>query len=431
MEAGLSKAGYLLLGAVAGGVILFAQSDTAGVKKLLATDDLGNVEKEERLARVSLSPNKPIVIAAGKVAAMSEVTIGSEISGRISKVLVDINDKVSAGQTIALVDDTEARYQLEATSAQVKVAQAELERANAAIAQFELDIELQRRRTDEARLSVDEAEVRLKNAEIDSESADKLRANKVISDRDFRAIQLNRDLQQASLNAARAKVMVSQAELSSAEQNIRQLNAARDTAIAVLAQRDADVSAAQVALDRTVIRSPITGIVLARRVEAGQVISARMETPELFIVAPDLEKIKVVAAVSEADIMRLRLTTSAKFSVDAWPGEEFGLKVQSISKYPRKHDAVVLYDVSLTGDNPGGKLVPGMTATVSFFEETGRLLQIPSSTLTSRADQSGSVLKKEDGRHPQRIAVTIIKDDGAIATINAPQLRAGDVLIVP
>ena len=162
-----------------------------------------------------------------------------------------------------------------------------------------------------------------------------------------------------------------------------------DQAIAELAQAEATVAikqavlaSAKANLDYCKITAPVDGVVIARKVDAGQTLNAGMNTPVLFTIAQDITKMNISAAVSEADIGQVRASQPVDFSVDAFPDETFHGAVTQVRKAPITTQNVVTYETIIAVDNPEQKLFPGMTADVSILvSERKGVLKIPNTAL--------------------------------------------------
>ena len=126
-----------------------------------------------------------------------------------------------------------------------------------------------------------------------------------------------------------------------------------------MAQARAQVGIARVDLDRTTIRSPISGTVLQRAVDVGQTVAASLSAPTLFTIAQDLSKMEVRAAIDEADVGKLREGLDARFTVDAYPGREFVATIFQVRSNPNVMQNVVTYDAILRVDNPDKQTSPG------------------------------------------------------------------------
>ncbi len=115
------------------------------------------------------------------------------------------------------------------------------------------------------------------------------------------------------------------------------------------------------------ITSPIDGVIVSRAVDEGQTVAASLNSPTLFIIANNLDKMQITAGVDEADIGKIKLDLPVEFTVDAYPSERFFGTVQQVRLNPRTESNVVTYDVIIDANNPDGKLLPGMTTNVTFI----------------------------------------------------------------
>lgn len=156
--------------------------------------------------------------------------------------------------------------------------------------------------------------------------------------------------------------------------------------------REAAVESAKVDLDRTTIVAPISGIIISRSIEAGQTVAASFNTPRLFVIANDLAKMQIEAAVSEADIGNVQEGQMVNFRVDAFAGRQFKGKVRQVRFAPNTNQNVVTYTTIVAVDNADLKLRPGMTAdaTVVTAERKGSsgFPSVPSVFAHPRASRS-------------------------------------------
>lgn len=210
---------------------------------------------------------------------------------------------------------------------------------------------------------------------------------------------------EANLNAAQAGLRLAQTK----EARTRSLvgkgfisQAELDTAVKELeaAQAQVELVRAQVARDRTnlrytIIRSPISGVVVARNVELGQTVAASFNTPTLFQIARDLSRMQIETSIAEADIGGIREGLQARFRVDAFPGQFFRGEVRQVRLNPTIQSNVVSYTVIVSADNPEGRLKPGMTAFVQVTaNRRDGVLRVPNAALRFRppaeAGQAGA-----------------------------------------
>ena len=165
-----------------------------------------------------------------------------------------------------------------------------------------------------------------------------------------------------------------------------------DQAEALLLQADAQVKIQSASLDmskvnlaRCTIYSPIDGVVISRQVDVGNTVAASLSAPTLFMIANDLTKMQIIAAVAEADIGNIKLDQSVNFTVDAFPNQQFRGRVSQIRNAPQTQQNVVIYQTIIDVSNPDLKLRPGMTANVSIIiAERNNALRIANSALRAR-----------------------------------------------
>jgi HlyD family secretion protein len=147
-------------------------------------------------------------------------------------------------------------------------------------------------------------------------------------------------------------------------------------------QAQAALDQTRVDLDRTIIRSPVTGTVISRSVDVGQTVAASLQAPTLFTIAQDLTKMQVDTNVSEADIGHVVVGQTATFTVDAYPGHIMHGTVREIRSAPLVVQNVVHYNAVIAVENPEYKLRPGMTATVSILTaQQEQVLKVPKTAL--------------------------------------------------
>jgi HlyD family secretion protein len=155
---------------------------------------------------------------------------------------------------------------------------------------------------------------------------------------------------------------------------------------------------AKKALDDTVIRSPVDGVVVKRSVERGQTVAASLQAPELFIIAQDLADMQVETAIDESDVGRIVEGMTATFTVDAFPGKVFQSKVKQVRKAPINVQNVITYTVLLTAQNTDLKLLPGMTANTSIItEQKEKVLRISNAALRFKMPNTESAAESKAG----------------------------------
>lgn len=370
------------------------------------------------------------VAAIGKIEATTEVTVGSQVSGPVSEVLVDFNSEVTRGQVLAKIDPSAYLATLESEQARLQSAQAGLASAqanlsgqDAAVRQAEVDVRAAELQLEQMQGMVAAAQAGVQTSKANLESRKAERANALLayqraedlvkrelvalSERDtartnYLVASAAVETAQAAIAQAEAQLAQAQTQMASASNNIKAIqsrlnlvSAQRQAAAAQVSSASASVSQAQAAVtqanvdvSRTTITTPIDGVVIDRKIDEGMTVAASFQAPELFTIARDLDKMQVKAEVSEADIGRVTEGTPVKFSVDAYPGREFKgsvIQVRSAPDKPAEGAAtsnVVTYGVLVTADNPEHILKPGMTATVEILaEKLEKALVVPGQAL--------------------------------------------------
>jgi HlyD family secretion protein len=304
---------------------------------------------------VARSDVRRTVTTSGAVRAVVTVDVGSQLSGQISEINADFSDEVAAGDVLARIDPSTFETRVREAEAAVAIA-----RANVAL--------------QEATVKRDRAQ--LEKAEIDLERTSGLAARGTAS--------------QIQLEAARMAHTSAEADLAIAEAQL-------ETALATLDQREAALHSARIDLERTVIRSPIDGLVIERAIEVGQTVAASMAAPVLFQIAQDLTQVQINAQVDEADIGQIRIGNHVTFKVDAYPDQPFDGVVAQIRLAPVERDNVVTYTVVIRAENPRGEMLPGMTASLEIVTGVREdVLALPNQALRFRPRGSAQALVLND-----------------------------------
>lgn len=169
------------------------------------------------------------------------------------------------------------------------------------------------------------------------------------------------------------------------EQLMSQQRAARDTARAAVASASAQVASARTDLERSIIRSPIDGVVVDRQVNVGQPVASSLQAATLFTIAQDLSRLQANITVDEADIGEVQEGQAVQFTVDAFPDREFEGRVSQVRQQGVAESGVVSYTVVVEADNPGRILLPGMTANAEIvLEQRENVLRLPNTALRFR-----------------------------------------------
>lgn len=273
------------------------------------------------------------VSATGTLEAVTTVEVGTQVSGTIQALGADFNSIVKKGQVLARLDPS--LYQSAIDQARANMARAEADRD---------------------RLTVTLADGRVK--------------------RD-RARELA------------ARQLVPATELDTAEVNVRSAEAQVRSADAQVTQAQAALKQAQVNLAKTVITSPIDGIVIARNVDVGQTVAASLSAPTLFLLAAGLDEMQLKASIDESDLGAIRDGQTVSFTVDAYPRETFSGVVRQVRLNPVVEQNVVTYAAMIAAPNTQLKLKPGMTANLTV--EVARrddVLRVPAAALRFRPNDA-------------------------------------------
>lgn len=269
------------------------------------------------------------VTATGALEPTNQVDVGSELSGIIKTVEVDYNDRVKVGQILARLDTDKPK-------AKVLQSKAALE---------------------SARAKVLEAQATVK------ESGDQLARLKEVWELSNNMVPSHQDLDAAQALLHRAKAI---------EATFR----------AQVSQAQATLEADETDLAKTVIHSPINGIVLTRNVEPGQTVAASFQAPVLFTLAEDLTQMELHVDVDEADVGQVTKGQEATFTVDAHPGRTFPARITQVRYGSQTVNGVVTYKTVLNVNNSDLSLRPGMTATADItVNKVENVIMVPNAAL--------------------------------------------------
>ena len=314
-------------------------------------------EVSYRTAKIERGPLQASVSASGTVNPVTQVSVGTQVSGQVKELLVDFNSEVKAGQLIATIDPETFEYR-------VRQAQADVDAAQAAVLTAQANVSA-------ARAGISRARTDFSEAQRDYER------KKSLVEKQFIA-QSEAEKAQALVNTTRESVSSAEAQLGVAEAQVK-------SARAGVAQRQAALSQSRVDLQRTQITSPVNGIVIKRAVERGQTVAASLQAPELFVIAQNLQDMQVEASIDESDVSRIRLGQKASFTVDAFPGQSFEGEIRQVRKAAQNVANVITYVAVIGFSNSAGRLLPGMTANVRVVTDLrDNALKIPNAALRVR-----------------------------------------------
>ncbi len=350
------------------------------------------------------------VSANGTLAPVSTVSIGSELSGIVSKVYVDVNDEVKAGDVLIELDTQKLKAQVRQSKAALGIAKAKL----------------------------GEAEVDLREIQAKYDRMAKL--NKQTKGQ--APSKLEMDEQKAKVDRAKAALVSAQASVEDAQ--------------AALETKETDLS-------KAFIKSPIDGMVLARSVEPGYAVAASLQAVELLEIASDVSKLELQISVDEADVSAVKMGQKASFTVSAYPNKDFPATLKKVSFGSTTTSNVVTYTTYLEVENKELLLRPGMTATArietqhrdqallisnmalrftpknqtsksavdSFMMRPGSsgVSKVAKETSNVGAGRQRTVYVLEHGS-PKAVSITIGSSDGVFTEVLSDNLKAGDQVIV-
>jgi len=292
--------------------------------------------KTETIARGDV---EALVVTSGTLNPIEIVDVGAQVSGKIEKLYADFNSPVTKGQIVAELDQEPLKMKIAQNEANYNSRMASLERSKVSLSQ----------------------------AEKGYERAKSLFAKELISIEEM-------DTAEAGYLGAKSDVISAEASLSQAKSTL-------------------DLS--KVDLTYSVIRAPVDGVVIVRKVNVGQTLQSSYTAPLLFQVATDMTKMKVECSVDESDIGKVKEGQKVRFTVEAYQNETFNGVVQQVRFSPETVQNVVTYTTIVNVENPEKKLLPGMTATVSIIVgEAKGVLRVSNAALRFTPNLSPEELAK-------------------------------------
>ena len=323
------------------------------------------------------------ITATGQINPISTVNIGSQVSGTISEIYVDYNSEVKKDQLLAQIDPALFQATVDKNRANLEVAKAQVKVSENNVIYYKKDLERKK----------------------------KLSASQYASVKDLDAAERDYNNAVAQLALQKATVQQAQAQLETSETELRY----------------------------TRIISPIDGFVVSKEVEVGQTVAASFQTPTLFYVAEDLEKMQIEASVVEADIAKAAVGQKVEFSVDSFPDETFEGRVIQVRNEAITTSNVVTYEVIIEVNNKDLKLKPGMTANVEIITADKKgVLAVPSKALRFYiTDDDGKTQRYKDkgvwvmkNGKPERVAIVAGISDDEHTEIISGNIRSGDKVII-
>ncbi|CAN5897588.1 efflux RND transporter periplasmic adaptor subunit [soil metagenome] len=315
---------------------------------------------------VTRGPIVSTVSAMGTLEPVTTVDVGTQVSGTIQSLHADFNSLVKKGQVLARLDPALFRSAIEQAQANLTRAQAELDRLNVGLA----DAKVKRDRARE------------------------------LADRQ----------------------LIPASELEGAEVSVRSAEAQARSAAAQVTQARAALRQAEVDLSKTVVTSPIDGIVIARNVDVGQTVAASLQAPTLFHLAASLEEMQLKASVDESDVGTIQAGQAVTFTVDAHPQQTFSGRVQQVRLNPVVEQNVVTYAAIISAPNPELKLKPGLTAHATIeVARRENVLRVPSAALRFRPSDDVKKALGADGLSAEGPTVWQYTEEG----LRPRSVRAG------
>ncbi len=263
----------------------------------------------------------------------------------------DLESVVSTTGTLEAVTTVEVGTQVSGIISEIFVDFNDTVRKGQVIARLDPTLLVSAVRDSEANLERNEAQLR--QAEREYARIEGLFEKEIVAENEFNSAQYDLEVAQASVKSARVA-------LEKAQQN----------------------------LAYATVYAPISGTVIERNVDVGQTVASSLSTPQLFLIADDLAKMQILASVDESDIGKIREGQVGRFTVQAYPDDSFEGIVRQVRLQSSMEENVVNYTVVVDVENPGGTLLPGMTATVDFLVETvSDVLKVPNAALRFRATE--------------------------------------------
>lgn len=401
-----------------------------------ATLILGSTSPVFRFASVERGSVEQTVTVTGSLQPVKTVEVGSQLSGQLSRVYVDFNDTVHKGEPLAQIDPRtfkakvdEAQSMLDEALADVKIVQAKLDRARANLGSAKAQEGVLKDKLESAKALEDSAKRNARRKLI-------LQSHNIAAAATVEDAQTDLVSKTAAKREAQKMVDLNAYAVEGADADLRTLEAELDKAKATVPEKEAVLHAAQADLDRTIIRSPIDGVIVGRFVDQGQTLAVGLESRTAFNVAHRLQDMEIYARVDETDIGKIAPGQSAHFTVDAYPDRRFEAVVRQVRKAPSVTQNVVTYTVVLTTGNPDGALLPGMTALVKIIiDHQDNVLKVPMAALRFQPDgvppvKGVSTVWVRAGMRVRRVPIVVASVGADQVALKNGELSAGDQVVV-
>jgi len=354
-----------------------------------------------KLAKISKGDIAIAVSASGTLEPEEVIDVGAQVAGKILTFgqdrdgkEIDYGSAVDENMVLARIDDS--LYQADAAQASADFARSKAE--------------------------LTQAQVKLEYAERDWKRAQEIGHGPALALTQLDAYKNAYETSKAGILVAEAAVGLSQAAVDKAQNN----------------------------LNYCVIRSPVAGTIIDKRVNIGQTVVSSLNAPSLFLLAKDLTKMQLWVSVNEADIGVIKPGQSVHFTIDAFPGEDFVGTVEKIRLNASMVQNVVTYVVEVDTDNSSKRLLPYLTANARFEVNTNKdVLLVPNPALRWTPDQTlidpdaklpdqltkkpgvtESIIWVPNGRYVRPIRVTVKGNDDAMTEVSGDELEEGLDIVV-
>jgi len=356
---------------ISAAVLLIIAGIVVGLTVLRNNKKNGIKYKQEAVTKGDI---EAVVTTSGTLNPVTVVDVGSQVSGRISRLYADFNSLVKQGQIVAELDQSILESRVEQNKANYQSSIASLERSR----------------------------VTLDNLKKKYDRALNLFEKNLIS--------------YEEKEAAEAAYLEAKTDVQSQEARVEQAKSQYESS--------------KVDLAYAIIRSPIDGIVISRNINLGQTVAASFQAPVLFKIANDLSKMQVECSVDEADIGKMKEGQKVRFTVDAFPDDTFTGTVKQVRYSPEVVQNVVTYTTIVEVENPELKLRPGMTATVTVITgEAKNVLKVPNAALRFTPEltpeQMQEMYKSVQQRFAERRQASGRRQEGSAQPQGGPQMNPG------
>ncbi len=360
------------------------------------TQSLGAGRSQSTAVDVAIASAVPLESMreyTGTTQPFREVAIRAQVEGQLQQLNVDVGNQVKTGQILARIDDS----LLNAAKAE---ASAELASRQMGISQIQAQVS-------DAQTQVEQSRLQLQQAEFDAARYSSLAAAGAIPQQQAEQARTQARTAAQVLRSAQAKVLVQQRSIAVANSRIT----AQQAVVNQQQQRRA----------YAMVMSPISGVVLTRSTEPGNLVQVGNELLRLG----DFNQVKVMVQVSELDLANVRLGGAVNVRLDAFPTEQFAGKVTQIS--PAANPTSRLIPVEMTIPNPTGRVGSGLLSRVSFTQATIDQVVVPISALQSNktsTKQTGSNRESPTPK-PTKGTLFVIQRDGEEAKVTARSVALG------